>query len=439
MPTTESSTPPPSSNAQSQPTPATPTMTNTTSVNNVESTSVTTPLNMSNTPNDKAAHKDRVRLKGKFPSTMTPSGRQDVLALKQQLADALGENGPLYWDALKDFVAGKLNRQEFDFYANLYLSRENAYLHNAFILSTIHNAQAAHPPPSKHRSIGWNKRKRGKDGSLLDGSQDRDPQKRRLKMDVMSLSKADRDRLKQLVKSGDKERLRPFVDQVLGPRISRVPPLPLPAEQLPQTFNSDYARGLLAPLCTDLKELPGPETLRARMTSIALEQGLVGGVSEDVVSAMLFATESYIKSAIANAISKRRVNRTIGVRMRKDTDETRTMALEQMSTSSTTAPSSLIQKPSSSSSEQDVIMSETTNETKNEQDEESSTTSSSSVDTPGDSISLRDLAFSFSVSPYVLVENPLSAERLTALLTDSEDEETDDDLGDSSSEGGFEL
>lgn len=56
---------------------------------------------------------------------MTPSGRQDVLALKQQLADALGENGPLYWDALKDFVAGKLNRQEFDFYANLYLSREN--------------------------------------------------------------------------------------------------------------------------------------------------------------------------------------------------------------------------------------------------------------------------------------------------------------------------
>lgn len=173
------------------------------------------------------------------------------------------------------------------------------------------------------------------------------------------------------------------------------------------------------------------------MTSIALEQGLVGGVSEDVVSAMLFATESYIKSAIANAISKRRVNRTIGVRMRKDTDETRAMALEQMSL---TAPTSSIQQSSSSSerdSTQDVHMSEAGNDTKNE-DEESSTTSSS-VDTPGDSISLRDLAFSFSVSPYVLVENPLSAERLTALLTDSEDEETDDDLGDSSSEGGFEL
>lgn len=55
----------------------------------------------------------------------TANGRQDVLALKQQLADALGENGPLYWDALRDFVMGKLNRQEFDFYANLYLSRQN--------------------------------------------------------------------------------------------------------------------------------------------------------------------------------------------------------------------------------------------------------------------------------------------------------------------------
>lgn len=55
----------------------------------------------------------------------TSNGRQDVLALKQHLADALGENGPLYWDALRDFVMGKLNRQEFDFYANLYLSRQN--------------------------------------------------------------------------------------------------------------------------------------------------------------------------------------------------------------------------------------------------------------------------------------------------------------------------
>jgi hypothetical protein len=63
--------------------------------------------------------------KGHFLHPTTSNGRIDILVLKQQLADALGENGPLYWDALRDFVMGKLNRQEFDFYANLYLSRQN--------------------------------------------------------------------------------------------------------------------------------------------------------------------------------------------------------------------------------------------------------------------------------------------------------------------------
>jgi len=59
------------------------------------------------------------------PPTTDKDGRLDVLSLKQQLAEALGDNGPSYWQALTDFVSGKLNRQEFDFYANLYLSRQN--------------------------------------------------------------------------------------------------------------------------------------------------------------------------------------------------------------------------------------------------------------------------------------------------------------------------
>ncbi|KAI8145791.1 transcriptional regulator of RNA polII, SAGA, subunit-domain-containing protein [Fennellomyces sp. T-0311] len=399
----------------------------------------TSPVNDSTNTKSELPKRKRVAIKGKFPNTMTPTTRQDVIALKQRLADALGENGPLYWDALKDFVAGKLNRQEFDFYANLYLSQENAYLHNAFILSTVHNAQTATPPPSKHRSVGWAKRKRGKDSGMLDGDSDRDPLKKRLKMDVMSLSKADRDRLKELVKSGDKDKLRPFVDKLLNPRVSRVPPLPLPAEQLPQTFNADYARGLLAPLCTDLKELPGPETLHARMTSIALEQGLVKGVTEDVVNAMLFATESYIKSAIANAVSKRRVNRSIGLQMENDTPETRSAALDQMFSQQPLVPPEARNCPSTSSAASPSLASNNSSTSSSEVNDIASLSSSSSLATPTDSISLHDLAFSFAVSPYVLVESPFNAERLTALLTDSEDEVTDDDLGDTSSEGDCEL
>ncbi|KAG1076588.1 hypothetical protein G6F42_025429 [Rhizopus arrhizus] len=229
--------------------------------------------------------------KGHF-SHPTPNGRQDVLALKQRLADALGENGPLYWDALRDFVMGKLNRQEFDFYANLYLSRQHAHLHNAFILSTVHNAQTNTPPPSKHRLVGWAKRKRGKDGSLAaDGDSEQDPKKRKLKSDVMALSKSERERLKALVKAGDKNNLRPFVDRLLGTRISRPPTLPIAFDQLPPNYSQEYSKGLMAPLCVDLKELPSPETLHARMTSIALENGLLGGIGEDVVNVMLFAAE----------------------------------------------------------------------------------------------------------------------------------------------------
>lgn len=181
----------------------------------------------------------------------TSNGRQDLLALKQQLADALGDNGPQYWDALRDFVTGKLNRQEFDFYANLYLSRQNgthlwvqwapaknhlvffvelrldqlkcthqhlpfpftnypspAPLHNAFILATIHNAQKDAPPPANQRSVGWQKRKRGVKGET-DGATGstggpgggrQDPKRKKMKRDVMSLGKAERERIKGLAK-----------------------------------------------------------------------------------------------------------------------------------------------------------------------------------------------------------------------------------------------
>ncbi|KAG0165711.1 hypothetical protein DFQ28_008384 [Apophysomyces sp. BC1034] len=350
------------------------------------------------------------------------NGRQDVMALKQQLADALGENGPLYWDALRDFVMGRLNRQEFDFYANLYLSRQHAHLHNAFILSTIHNAQSATPPPSKQRTVGWAKRKRGKDG-VFDLDQDQDPRKKKLKMDVMSLPKTERDRLKTSTKarlrpiSNDKNQLRPFVDRLLGPRVGRTPALPLAADQLYPNFNSDYSRGVLAPLCSDLKELPSAETLHSRMSSIALEHGLFGGVTEDAVHAMLFAMESYIKSAISSTIMKRRVNRPIGPKL-----------------STTHSPSS---------SQQQQQQQQQRNNTSTTIDKSIVAISNADTDAdprrPCESLRLRDLAFSFQLTPYVLVENPLNGERLTSLMVESENEVTDDELEESSSEGEFEL
>lgn len=153
-------------------------------------------------------------------------------------------------------------------------------------------------------------------------------------------------------------------------------------------FSQEYSKGLMAPLCIDLKELPTPDNLHSRMTSIALENGLLGGIAEDVVNVMLFAAENYIKSSITSAISKRRVNKCIGVKMIRNIDEE--------------------------------------NVSEDEKEEEPS-------------INLRDLAFAYHITPYVLVENPLNAEKLTALLNDSEDETIVDNLSDSSSEEDYEL
>lgn len=114
--------------------------------------------------------------------------------------------------------------------------------------------------------------------------------------------------------------MKPYVDNLLGPRISKPPTLPISFNQLPQSkkrttvpakqvdshcfidYSQEYSKGLMAPLCIDLKELPSPETLHSRMTSIALENGLLGGIGEDVVNVMLFAAE--VKLPLSNYIQK---------------------------------------------------------------------------------------------------------------------------------------
>ncbi|KAG1439475.1 hypothetical protein G6F56_012284 [Rhizopus delemar] len=213
-----------------------------------------------------------------------------------------------------------------------------------------------------------------------------DPRKKRLKMDVMALSKSERERLKSLVKAGDRSKLKPFVDRLLGPRVSKPTTLPISLNQLPLNYSQEYSKALVTPLCIDMKELPTPQILHTRMTGIAIENGLLGGVGEDVVNIMLFAAESYIKSSITSAITKRRTNRCIGIQKttRQDDD---TMQIEDDSTS----------------------------------------------------INLHDLAFSFNITPYVLVEKPLFSEKLTALLSDSEDEVVVDNLNEISSDDEYNL
>ncbi|RUO95945.1 transcriptional coactivator Hfi1/Transcriptional adapter 1, partial [Jimgerdemannia flammicorona] len=135
-------------------------------------------------------------------TTAPPTGRQELLNIKHKLVDALADNAPQYWDALREFVTGKLNRQEFDFYANLFLNRQNAPLHNAFILATIHNAQKDFPSPANQHGANSQRRKRpikDEDDDVAGVGGVRQEAKKK-KRDNMSLDKTERERIKELAK-----------------------------------------------------------------------------------------------------------------------------------------------------------------------------------------------------------------------------------------------
>ncbi|KAF9432055.1 hypothetical protein BGZ76_011320 [Entomortierella beljakovae] len=342
-------------------------------------------------------------------------GRLDVLSLKQQLAEALGENGPSYWQALTDFVSGKLNRQEFDFYANLYLSRKNAPLHNQFILANIHNAQKEAPPPSKG-PVGWEKGKRGKDGKLI---KEKDPRRRKIKSQILSLGKTERERIKALKETNKANML---VKQKLKEhRISR--PMAPTMSQQPQI--AEYNRGAHAPLCFEAKELPSFESMKDRMAAVAMENGLLGGVNEGAVELMLHSLESHIKSVISNCIVKLRTNRSIGISiLKKDLKEPGHNSTEEMTNPFQTRDDSITEGPPESG--QNISSSAP-----------SSSSSSSSYPALYNSnnynqkrtttITAKDLAFTIDITPSMLVENPVNVEKLMSILMEEESEEEDED------------
>ncbi|KAF9551823.1 hypothetical protein EC957_004146 [Mortierella hygrophila] len=357
-----------------------------------------------------------------LPPSVDKDGRQDVLQLKQQLAEALGDNGPSYWQALTDFVSGKLNRQEFDFYANLYLSRKNAPLHNQFILANIHNAQRDAPPPST-RSEGWAKGKKGKDGKLL---KEKDPKRRKIKNQVMSLGKTERERIKGLK---DLNKNSGVVKQKLKEhRISK--PLAPPIVQQP--LQAEYNRGAHAPLCFDSKELPDFESMRDRMTAVAMENGLMAGVQDSAVELMLHALESHIKSIVSNCIIKLRSNRSHGITVPK-----RDLVQASSGGANGTGPAGAQHGGFFGGAGGDSSSGGASSSSHLMQLDPSPGMSSSLYQTSyansglnskwTTTITAKDLAFAIGISPSMLVENPVNVEKLLSILMEEESEEEDED------------
>ncbi|RKP35090.1 transcriptional regulator of RNA polII, SAGA, subunit-domain-containing protein [Dimargaris cristalligena] len=263
------------------------------------------------------------------------SRRKDLVTIKQQLADALGDNGPLYWKALTEFVTGKLNRQEFDFYAHLYIPAAHVYLHNAFILATIHNAHRDDVPPpldATHRPVEWSRTTAAEaaagDDQVINIAQQQANRRQKLKNLLKSMSKTDRRMLRQLYHKsdgvgGDSTLMRagsllpPPPPLLLPPetcQAGRRPILPIPMDQLLPTTVADYARGVQAPLCSDHMGIPPVDALRDRLTAISLEHGLVDGVTNECIEIILLGLDAHLRNVVSNCITKIRSNRTFGIR-----------------------------------------------------------------------------------------------------------------------------
>ncbi|KAJ2823188.1 hypothetical protein IWW50_003887 [Coemansia erecta] len=336
--------------------------------------------------------------------------RYQLTQLKEQLAEALGDDGPAYWSALRDFVHGRLNRQEFDFYAYLYLSGEKASLHNQFILATIHNAQSGQAPPEGERSQGFEGRKKRKqedaERAAVDESQQskrsikallEDPKWRHVKELVKSLNKNERRAIKTLLKRPD------ITPEEANAAISSMKPvvLPMPAAQLPQSYAMDIAKGITAPLVFDTKSTPDIESLSYRMIAIALERGLSGGVTREGGELLLYALDCHLKNIVSNMLYKTRSNRAFGIPVKHAA-----AACTQTSTPAA-SPDTLSHPTTGGLRLRDQLYNSKT------------------------TLHLSDLAFALEISPNVAVEPPRCMERwgsmvvnqILAEASDAEDEE----------------
>ncbi|OAD77424.1 hypothetical protein PHYBLDRAFT_60557 [Phycomyces blakesleeanus NRRL 1555(-)] len=338
---------------------------------------------MSNTESEiPCQHSNDASKQSSIRSTNT---MQEMRTIKQRLADALGDNGPLYWSAMKEFITGNLSRIEFDFYANLYLNRQNAYLHNAFILSTIQNSKVNSQPVRKPNPQLNSKRKRIKESREVQELEAR----KKLKMDVMSLSRADRESLNKLVKAGNTIQLKAFVDKALGNLTGQSP-----CSLITRLNNDSSLESLPPPICREAKELPDQYTLNVRMKLISLQHGLLDKLEDDVVDVMALALQIFLKNIISDIITKRRVNRPVGLSISSHINENGTHSSygERLDTYNKFADMNSLFKTTSLSPLSSLSYSHTS------------------------SIDCNDFAFALDMSPSAPIEIPLYKEKLKTFV-----------------------
>ncbi|GAA5897257.1 hypothetical protein JCM5296_000983 [Sporobolomyces johnsonii] len=290
-----------------------------------------------------------VTLPSLLPSPSSPPPkRADVVSLKLRLAALLPTHaGQAYWNALTEFVLGRINRVELgEVLARCFKGESKAEavkLHNALVLSILYNTTRPYLPPSSIRHTGFLPRgkKRALNGFTGPLTAAQEQKRRKLKESVMSLGRRERGEIKLLGSAAaaqggagvgkkgkgveqDEEERRERARRVrrgeglagaMG--ASRgggadVEPDGVPkglkerereGVALPPTLPQDYLRLVQTPLCCESRMLPDADTLQDRMLLIAYEEGMVEGVEARTAGLVSGAIDHYLKNMISSVIS----------------------------------------------------------------------------------------------------------------------------------------
>ncbi|CAI2164838.1 18958_t:CDS:2 [Funneliformis geosporum] len=206
----------------------------------------------------------------------------DPISLKNSLDEILGINKEKYWSSIQSFVKGELNKVELDLCAHSLLSKEHVHLHDKFIRASI---------------MLKNTCKKNQNNVRYASS----PYKEKSLEKIMSsIGKEERDKLCVILKRARNNQATSRSN----------PDLMLFEKRFPKNVFDrnfvDHSQPLTSSssLSEKVEEISEFDSIYTKMTEIALDNGLIGGVSEDCANLMIYALESHLKSIVHDCIIK---------------------------------------------------------------------------------------------------------------------------------------
>ncbi|GAB1285654.1 Transcriptional adapter 1 [Apodemus speciosus] len=193
----------------------------------------------------------------------------ELEAAKKNLSEALGDNVKQYWANLKLWFKQKISKEEFDLEAHRLLTQDNVHSHNDFLLAILTRCQILVSTPGKGAgSLPWTGGSAAKPG-----------------------------------KPKGKKKLS-SVRQKFDHRFQ--PQNPLSGAQ--QFVAKDPQDDDDLKLCSHTMMLPTRGQLEGRMIVTAYEHGL-DNVTEEAVSAVVYAVENHLKDILTSVVSRRKAYR----------------------------------------------------------------------------------------------------------------------------------